>query len=352
MLQRLPLPLAQLYRRALNAKTVQERHLNAFFFWEAGLKLLASVLVVEYAQRGDSHPERQEYLRNLARPALGHWWGFVKLLLPVLAERGVTGCAAQHDLLLGEPRDDLPRAAGLDTALREALEGKAAARATVSLGELFDRLVQYRNREIGHGAAGQRSGQFYERLGQSLLLGLAEVFTRLDVLGGRRLLYVAEVRQVQGNWLAELYELIGETARKAEPLTWPRAEAAHLPDGERVYLARPEAPLVCLHPLLIYDPETNEAAFLNGRPGKRKTEYLCYTTGQSWRRSDLGDEQRRLLQEVLGLEVSAGQVAQWAEEVHEEAPEESAEPLARRHLGEYELLSELGRGGMGIVYRA
>jgi len=45
LVQRLPLPLAQLYRRAHNAKTALERHLTAFRHWEASLKLLASAAV-------------------------------------------------------------------------------------------------------------------------------------------------------------------------------------------------------------------------------------------------------------------------------------------------------------------
>ena len=37
LVQRLPMPLAQLYRRAHNAKTALERHNTAFFLWEASL---------------------------------------------------------------------------------------------------------------------------------------------------------------------------------------------------------------------------------------------------------------------------------------------------------------------------
>ena len=46
LLRRLPLPLARLYRRAHNAKTPLERHLTAFYLWEAALKLLGCVAVV------------------------------------------------------------------------------------------------------------------------------------------------------------------------------------------------------------------------------------------------------------------------------------------------------------------
>src|SRR6478672_6636296 len=99
--RRLPLPVAQLYRRAFNAKTPLERHLTAFYLWEAGLKLLASNAVVEYAQSGASDDELAERLQNLARPSLGHWWEFTRRLVPTLAERG-SGFRNIRDLLLGE----------------------------------------------------------------------------------------------------------------------------------------------------------------------------------------------------------------------------------------------------------
>ncbi len=121
LLRRLPLPLAQLYRRALNAKTALDRHLAAFYLWEAALKLLGCAAVAAYARRPDPDPHVAERLRNLARPAVGHWWEFVRLLVPALAERGDAGYLAVRDLLLGRTRDDLPRAAGLDAALRETL---------------------------------------------------------------------------------------------------------------------------------------------------------------------------------------------------------------------------------------
>jgi len=195
LVRRLPLPLAQLYRRAHNAKTPLERHLSAFYLWEAALKLLGAVAVAAYAERPNTDPALAERLQNLARPSLGHWWQLVRLLTPVLAEAGDAGFASVRDLLFARARDDLPRAAVLDAALVEVLQGKSAARSTVRLADLFEHLVSYRNREFGHGAAGARPAGHYERLGRALLLGMADVLGRLDVLAGHRLLYVAEVRR-------------------------------------------------------------------------------------------------------------------------------------------------------------
>lgn len=288
LLRRLPLPLAQLYRRAHNTKTSLERHLTAYYVWEAALKLLASVSVVSYLERGEPDAKLSERLTNLARPALGHWWEFVRLLVPMLAESDAN-FAAVRDLLFGRAREDFPRAAGLDAELRETLDGAAGTRSTVRLSDLFERLLRHRNREMGHGAAGQHASDFYRRMGQALLTGMAELLNRVDVLVQRRLIYVADVRrQASGAWLMERYELVGESARRIESLEVPETDASRLPLPERVYLECPvEGPdtsslarLQSLHPLLVYDGDTGEVLFLNARRGQKGTEYLCYSTGR------------------------------------------------------------------------
>ncbi len=239
LVQRLPTPLVKLIRRAQNAKTPFDRHQDAYYLWEASLKLLASVTVVEYAELNDHEPKLVAMLENLARPTIGHWWEFTRRLVPVLADAGDAGFVRIRELLLGRARDDLPRAAGLDAALIEHQQGKASARSTVRLTELFDHLVSYRNQEIGHGAAGQRPGRFYDRMTRSLLGGMSELLGELDVLAGRRLMYVGEVRrQSTGDWLVERYELAGESARRVESLTLAEGQEAALPRPERVYIER------------------------------------------------------------------------------------------------------------------
>ena len=209
---------------------------------------------------------------------------------------------------------------------------------------------------------------------------------RLGTLAGRRLLFLADVRRhASGRWLVERYELMGEAPRRLESLDLPDGESVRRLLPERVYLESsalgPSSPLhgdvttgpdekvegkgqrasdhaprtVSLHPLLVYEADDGEVLFLNARRGLQRIDYLSYSTGREVGRADLASEQCELLARVLHLPVDARSVAGWAarsqtEEQADGVPEER--PAAPRRLAEFELLSELGRGGMGVVYRA
>src|SRR5262249_43812549 len=160
----------------------------AYYLWESALKLMSSAAIVAYAERGEPDPALAERLQSLARPSVGHWWEFLRSLLPVVGHEPEGGFRAIRGLLLGRARTDLPRSAGLDAALRQALDDASGARSTVRLSELFDRLVRYRNRELGHGASGQRPAEFYDRMGAALLAGVAEVLSRLESPAAGRLI--------------------------------------------------------------------------------------------------------------------------------------------------------------------
>jgi hypothetical protein len=176
LVRRLPLPLAQLYRRADNAKSAFECHATAFYLWEVAIKLLGSVAIVQYTEQSDPDSNVFEWLQQaLGRASLGDWWEFSRRLVPLLAERGDEGFQRVREILLGQRRDDLPFAAGLIAALTEVLDGKIRLRGDtrprIHLAELFDQLVRYRNSEVGHGTVRQRATEFLRADGTSVAPG-------------------------------------------------------------------------------------------------------------------------------------------------------------------------------------
>ncbi|REK21214.1 MAG: serine/threonine protein kinase [Planctomycetota bacterium] len=366
LIRGLPLPIALLFRRAENAKTPLERHQAAYYTWEASLKLLSSVVVAEYADlitdSDDHDPEVAARLKNLARPALGHWWEYVRSLTPVFRDRGDAGFTEVYDVLFGSPRDDLPRSAGLDAALRDALSGQSGARTTVRLSELFDRLVQYRNRELGHGALGQRSQDHYDRMGRAILNALEEIFGKLDLLAGRRLVYVDSVHaNGGGDWEVSAEDLSVEAMHRMGGLRIPHTAIDRLPAPEHVYAFREmngtdsaDGPsFVSMHPLVLFDEELGEALFLNSRRGKQQIEYVSYVSGEVSRRDALAGDHLDLLARVLDVPVDPNAAEKWAQGAQQEDAGEADEaPAGTRRVGEFEVMGKIGVGAMGDVYRA
>ena len=140
----------------------------------------------------------------------------------------------------------------------------------------------------------------HEEMAKALLAGLTEILRRLDVLAGRRLVYIGGVRQDSGSWHIDRFELMGDSACRLEAARVPRDLATRLPDANRAYLEIPGAAsdvaaLRSLHPLLLYEPESGEVLIFNRRKGRsaRRTEYLCYTTGLTSERVDSARDLRR-----------------------------------------------------------
>jgi hypothetical protein len=83
-LVRLPLPLAQLYGRAHNAKNGRGRHDNLFYLFEALTKLAAAPAVMAYLQESRHGAPRlaalDRLLAQLALPSLGQWVAMVREL--------------------------------------------------------------------------------------------------------------------------------------------------------------------------------------------------------------------------------------------------------------------------------
>ncbi len=384
LIRRLPLPLAKLFRHATNAKSPLDQHQAAYFLWEAAVKLLAVSAVAIYAERPEHDDKVCEQLKTLSRPTLGEWRKIVRMLMPILAENDEGYRRLKS--LMERSRDNLPRAAGLDAVLREVVEKKTGARSTVKLTELFDRLVTYRNMEVGHGAIGLRLSGFYGRMGRSLLAAIPEILSSIDVLVGRRLIYISDIgRQSNGHWLIERFELIGETPRRLDPLELPPSSHYDALVPERVYLESggaappgqggqspftPKAPqkgtvpsgdepneprhYVSLYPLASFDRHGKELLYLNSYRDRKHCDYLCYSSGEVQKVDELCGTFSPLLSRVFGdagdSKASGAAVGPRTEAyAHDHADDKE---LGLRTIGEFELLSKLGQGGMGVVYRA
>jgi hypothetical protein len=295
----LPLPLAQLYHLAHNETEPVRRHARAMELWEAALKLFAANVLVSAARSGPTEMRGLPGVepQTLRRPSLGHWRGFIRLLLPALADRGQASFAAVR-ALLGEPLRNFPGAVALGNLVRPPAGG-----AGLRLDELFDGLVTYRN-DIAHGTAGPLDDATLTERADVLLAAATAILSRLDVLAGHRLVFVQPAKQVGDSAVAEWFDLTGlEMPLRPTPLAVPWREAGRLPPGGRVYLHDPEAGgeprgLTPLYPLLLVDPGHQQAWFFNGSPGKRKLKFLCYTTGGE--RAEPGDGLTELLGGTAG----------------------------------------------------
>ena len=150
---------------------------------------------------------------------------------------------------MGEPgiccsaigRRTSPLLAALQVALDEHDEGRNDVKTTSPLERLFSGLVAYRNRELGHGVDWRRSAEEYARLGNLLLEAAAEVFARLDVLAGRRLVYLTNLRASADVIPAlDRFELTGEVPIRLEPVTLDPEATGYPPRPDRLYLMIPE----------------------------------------------------------------------------------------------------------------
>ena len=94
---RLPLPLAQLYRRAHDAKEARALHENIYYLFEAAVKLAVAPAVACYLYEVDHGAQRvpslDRLLARLALPSFGHW---LEMLRELARHFGTRPDAASH----------------------------------------------------------------------------------------------------------------------------------------------------------------------------------------------------------------------------------------------------------------
>lgn len=294
----LPLPLAELHARAQHAKSALERHHNAFYLGEAAIKLAAAGRVSLWLTLDAAPTDRLwSTIAQLERASLGTWVGLLRVGQRAL----VASPLRDHPLVGGDHGVTEARQAFVALGIRhEVLPSEL--RKSVRRDPLHGfaaALVTYRNGVMGHGA--QRLPAFYEELGAALLDAVVEFSASAALLGG---------------------------------LTLSLAGPALVGEGVEVRLS----PLVITGTDEVLDRE--RLAFLNKvvrKVGVRRADYLDYATGETL----TGDPAP-----VTSLLDRARQPNAEVNDVEQDGPSD------KNVFGEYEVLSTLGAGAMGVVYRA
>lgn len=377
-LLRLPLPLAQLYSRAHNAKDTRTRHDNCYYIFESLIKFTACPLIGAYIddlKAGKPHVEPiDKALAHLALPSLGQW---VAMLRELARHYGTSEDTKGHPLRMvwrqltrKHSKAESPAILALYRRIKHGPDGKLSGESTCTLLDLFDKIVRYRNDVVGHG--GPRFDAFFDtEMGPLMFPAVNEVLEEgtLDPMGpaGTRLVYMTEMRMVgQSTFEVALRELIGLQGERSAPMIFDASLADQLGPrhgsfpGLALLWPGHAAPLR-LGPMMRFRESevADEVLLLNRDRGGRQVEYLSYTTGRTERDSEMSGAIAMILSRVTAREITEDQVREFERSSKSES--ESIEGLTgdRRlgggptpMLGDYELLAELGRGGMGVVYLA
>lgn len=363
LVQTLPLPLAELYRAAHNADSAFKRHLIAYSLWEAALKLMTIGGIADYATVAEGDPQFAASLRDkLRKPSIGKWWELCRASLRRLAQHKHEAYVDYLELesqLLGPGKRPWPSLAGLNAVLA----GKPSA-TTVRPHELFDHLINHRNKFFGHGAPATLPDSEHDRYARALMSGLTELFQKIDVLARRRLVYVSQVRRHEsGSFVVERYALVGESMQLLEP--WVLQSAA-LPVPKRLYLVGEEreerllaesgiglpesvaevalASMCPLHPLVRFCNEKKRFEFWNEFDSDGCIEYLCYASNSRSTQKDKEGEFEKFLAKVSGKDKVTK-----LPPIDRALPRCSTEPI---QIGGFDLVTKLGEGQFGRVYRA
>jgi serine/threonine protein kinase/tetratricopeptide (TPR) repeat protein len=367
-LLRLPLPLAQLYSRAYNAKDARGRHDNTFYLFEATIKLAAAPLVAAYLREIDQgQPRLAELDRQLVQlvlPSLGQWVG---LLRELARHFGSRPDAAAHPLghlwnQLSAVRRNAPGLLALYRRIKAGADGQVAGDQSCSILQVLEAVVLYRNGVFGHGGA--RFDAFYEKeMGPLLFPAVDELLEEgvFDAIGlaGARLVSLTQMRTLDDRSVeVSLRELSGLQGERAAPLVLGREESAALaPNTVAVLWPGWKLPLR-LDPLLSYRESevADELLFLNRDRNGKQVEYLSYTTGRTERDASMAPAMAALMQRITGAAVTVDHLQNLAEQTLGQTPAVEgllgAAPAPQRILGDYEIIAEIGRGGMGVVYLA
>ena len=353
----LPLPLAQTLRRAINAKSPQEQHNGAYYFFESALKLGASAQCGVYLSVDCPDAAANKLLDALTRPSVGQWLQLLRELSRVLGTRkdmALLPLAGMHERLTN--KQAMPAAQAFLKFAAQSTGGQEN-RQQLRVLDVFDGIVAYRNQELGHGA--QRERAFYSEAAPLLVDAVLEALEIAKPFGDLQLAVSRDVLDAGSQRAHRRYDILRGDGLHI-PLEGSHPDDAKIGAGRLVLAAGNTR--VQLHPFVVYEVDRmdrDRVGFLNqvATRGKgdtaqiKRVEYLDYDSGERLEAHDAVNELAALLSRVRGATVTAESVDGMtrAESVTDDG---TAAPESGQWIGDFELVSELGRGGMGIVYEA
>jgi Tol biopolymer transport system component len=349
ILELYPLPLARGYRRYLNATEPKERHDLGYFLFEIYLKYVAAAAIAMYLAGKERDHRVNACLKGLLRPSLGEWVRFLRECLEFLSRREEPDPAIRSmAALFKEKTARWLRTLDIYNRMRALRTGEPSAKESASLENLLDELVAFRNRVLGHGAPLDR--EHYRSFGEVFGPAFGELLDRSPFLTARRLVSFASVQVRDGSRVeCTVIELMGnQPVRRQEPHRIPYGQA--VPAENVVCLLGEDGAFVVLDPILVAHRE--DVYILND--AQDSPEYLSYSSGERYRPSDLGGKQGALFERILGYRVDSSRIGRICEEIAVTTGS-TGEPViaeGERRLGDYRLVREIGRGGMGTVFEA
>ena len=350
LLDELPLPLAQLSRRALDGKSAVERHNCAYYLGEASLKLAAAARIRLYLERA-LEPEGNVARRLvcLKLPSLGQW---CELLRSTNNELGAMVDADEVALArrareLGKRPDSWDAVVRLaDGVVDAGVLNREIARRAVTGGPLgfFELLTAYRNEVIGHGA--QRSDAYCDEFSTLLLDAVLDVLASDALFDGMRL--GRAVASSDSPDMLVWQDLSGLAA------TTSSVDAGDVDPTQLYFRGMGEA--ISVHPLVVVrddDLGREQVGFLNRTLLRtrtiahglveevRRVDYLDYATGDTFSGIDTREGMRELLER--------------SRQADDEGAGDQLVALPIAHgsvVGDFEVRAPIGRGAAGVVFAA
>lgn len=409
-LRRIPWPLIQIYHRASNAKNTLEMHQSTLALWEATLALQGALSVVlmpaEHWPSESSEAFEETYdsgvfastldaqldgpleqpsssstlestipsLRTLVEtPHLVTWWSYVRALCSL---PNAHAHLPQSIVLWVRAASctGLPHCLTLLNHLRKLQEEPPLSPLESTFHTLVEQLDWYKTAFVFTQHLTPEWERFQHKLGHWMLSAWKEYIQKIDPLFGHRLVYIDKIRAESAGWRLECTQLQGEERTATDTYCIEYAAPHALPLERRVCLTHAtdaeskhfEETVVStdyisswkdLHLFLRYSPELQGCAFFKGLKEDGLGTYLDYHSGVEEEHAISVSHNQMYFTPYFGGSIhqpneQSEPFSDTKEPQHPINPMPEAHIALPKQIGEFAILSLLGEGGMGTVYRA